>query len=641
MMKAMKNMILAVLLLACTLMPAAAEGVVPGLPGINTKEATRLQTEGLAVTPGGRIWMSLAAEFSDGKAILLCRADNGKWTDSPYVVQSAGYGVVWTDPMGALKLFYSVDNVLYTTMCMDPDAQSLSWNAPVRLGEGYASGVPVFVGRSLMLPVMVPGKGPGVYVSRNNGITWTYSDGPRDTPELQKAADNNPELYVSGPSEVSMVLRSCGTAWSYRSTSSDNGQTWSRPSEFIYNPATDLSVAQLGGGKVAVVKNCRYDNKMTHMTKGLYVYMTRHNGELWYGGLQVDKREGVSSPVTAVAGSRIYVAYTWMNKGVNDILLASMSESEVDQAWGTLDTAPSEKSLVYTAGRSREAFDNNLKALSAKGSKNMGEHSLRIATYNIMFHGYAKNPTWPQRLTAIRKMFDQYSFDVVGTQEPDTMQVRTIVEVLGGDYDWVGSVQENPVKPGTIMAINPIFYRKDRLEVLDHGVVWFGDGIGYQGYDAAGYARNCNWAKFRDKKNDMVFFLFNSHVDHRGLEAKEYSSVVLLEAAAEVSKGLPVFFTGDFNLDENNPGYKKMVDSGWTADAMLALPEKKRINWEYFSMSRFKPISTVRKSYLHIDHIFYTPSNSKVLAWQLILDSYDGIFGSDHLPIVIDCQIAN
>ena len=639
----MKKLIYISLLLTlsvCTFKAAATEGVVSGLPGRSVKEAVALDVEGLAVSAGGRLWLSLDGQFMDGKAILLCQADGGRWMDSSTIVPSAEHGVLWLDPMGALKLFFTVDNTLYCTMCMDPDAASPAWSAPVKLGEGYASGVPVFVGRMLMLPVMIPGEGPGVYVSRNNGITWTYNAGPRNTPEYQKAADNNPELFVSGAGEVSMVIRSLGTAKAYRSTSSDYGVTWSKPLEFIYNPATDLSVCSLGGGRTAVVKNCRYDNKVTHMTKGLYVYITQDNGDLWYGGLQVDAREGVSDPVMTISGGRIYVAYKYVDKGRNDILLASMTENEVNKAWGTLDTAPSEKSVVFSAGRSQENFDNTLKSLS-KGTPKWGEKTLRIATYNIIFHGYVKNPTWEQRLVVLEKMFRQYEFDVVGTQEPDSMQVRTLIETLGGDYGWVGTIRENPVVPGTVLAINPIFYRKDRVEVLDHGVFYYGDAVGVQGYDASGFGRNCNWAKFRDKANDMVFFVFNSHYDHRGLEAKEYSSVTLLENAARISKGLPTVFTGDFNLDEKNPGYAKMVNSGWTDDAMLALPEKKRENWEYFSMASFKPVSKISKSYRHIDHIFYTPFSSKVLTWKLILDSYDGIYGSDHLPIVIDWKISN
>jgi endonuclease/exonuclease/phosphatase family metal-dependent hydrolase len=150
-----------------------------------------------------------------------------------------------------------------------------------------------------------------------------------------------------------------------------------------------------------------------------------------------------------------------------------------------------------------------------------------------------------------------------------------------------------------------------------------------------------DWGKFRDKRTGKVFFCFNSHYDHIGIEARDYSSDILVQAVRDIAQGMPSFLTGDFNSDENTSAYKKILASGFLADSMLALPEAERKNWEYFSMSHYKPISTVKKSYRHIDHVFYTPATSRVGSWQLILDSYDGVFGSDHLPILIEWTIAN
>ena len=135
--------------------------------------------------------------------------------------------------------------------------------------------------------------------------------------------------------------------------------------------------------------------------------------------------------------------------------------------------------------------------------------------------------------------------------------------------------------------------------------------------------------------------LFCIHFDETGQEAKEYSSVVLLNKVMELAKGLPVVLTGDFNMDEKTPGYAKLIDSGIVDDSMLALPAPKRVNSQYFSMANYKPKEKISKNGLHIDHVFYTPANSKVLSWKLILDSYDGVYGSDHLPIVVDWKISN
>ena len=97
--------------------------------------------------------------------------------------------------------------------------------------------------------------------------------------------------------------------------------------------------------------------------------------------------------------------------------------------------------------------------------------------------------------------------------------------------------------------------------------------------------------------------------------------------------------TGDFNSDEDTVPYKLILKSGFISDTMNAVQNPE--NAEYFSMSRYKSMDTVKKTGRHIDHVFYTPNSAKVLSWKLVIDDYDGKFGSDHLPIMTEVVIAN
>ena len=113
----------------------------------------------------------------------------------------------------------------------------------------------------------------------------------------------------------------------------------------------------------------------------------------------------------------------------------------------------------------------------------------------------------------------------------------------------------------------------------------------------------------------------------------------MVRTVRRIAAGYPAFLTGDFNSDEDTVPYRIIVDSGFIDDTMSAVENPE--NAEYFSMSRYKPMSTVKKSGKHIDHVFYTPNSAKVLSWKLITDSYDGKFGSDHLPIMVEILTAN
>jgi endonuclease/exonuclease/phosphatase family metal-dependent hydrolase len=123
------------------------------------------------------------------------------------------------------------------------------------------------------------------------------------------------------------------------------------------------------------------------------------------------------------------------------------------------------------------------------------------------------------------------------------------------------------------------------------------------------------------------------------VEAREVSAEILVSTVRRIAAGYPAFMTGDFNSDEDTLPYKIILKSGFIGDTMNAVQNPE--NAEYFSMSRYKPMDTVKKSGRHIDHVFYTPNSVKVLSWKLITDSYDGKFGSDHLPIMADVLIAN
>ena len=116
------------------------------------------------------------------------------------------------------------------------------------------------------------------------------------------------------------------------------------------------------------------------------------------------------------------------------------------------------------------------------------------------------------------------------------------------------------------------------------------------------------------------------------------SAYILIETVREIAKGMPAFMTGDFNSDESSQPYRAITESGFIDDSLLAVSEP--VNAEYFSMANYK-VSNLRKTNKHIDHVFYTPSSVRIVNWHMYIDDFNGKFGSDHLPIIIECRIAN
>lgn len=259
---------------------------------------------------------------------------------------------------------------------------------------------------------------------------------------------------------------------------------------------------------------------------------------------------------------------------------------------------------------------------------------LRVATYNIQYP--AKKPAWTDRLPAVVRIIEDHDFDLFGSQEPFLPQIEDIMKHIGDEYAWVGdcTTGDNTYRKA---HFNPIFYKKSRLKLLDHGVVWFTDEPGKPGFDAM-YSRNCVWAKFKDRKTGKIFYDFNCHFDHKGVIAREMSAKIILEKMAEIAGGAPCIVNGDFNAKQDSKAYKIMAESGVIVDALYQVENP--VNAEYYSMSHYKPMDTVPKHGMHLDHIFYTSANSKAVSWHMITDSLNGQFGSDHLPIVIEWYIS-
>jgi endonuclease/exonuclease/phosphatase family metal-dependent hydrolase len=70
------------------------------------------------------------------------------------------------------------------------------------------------------------------------------------------------------------------------------------------------------------------------------------------------------------------------------------------------------------------------------------------------------------------------------------------------------------------------------------------------------------WVKLRDRlqpKAKPVMF-FNTHFDHRGVQARIESARLIRRRVVEASKTCRVIVTGDFNMGEGSEAYRALFD---------------------------------------------------------------------------------
>lgn len=689
----MKKISIFVVLLMAVLAVNAGENYLKVTPNLSpnkdkyaVKSINYTKITALETTAKGRVWASVlcGGDNAEGYISLAYSDSKGKSWVEPVVTLDARNeklavrnGVLWRAPKGEMWLFYAVFDGYYdgrgsmwAMVCKNPDDSKPVWEAPKYLGVGIPTGRPVLnANGEWVLPVALWGRevlgyekapyiankwnkpefvspyigkyteldskrGAGVYISSDEGLSWSENLGVvKCANEAVSARYNNPQLFRHADGSIRMVVRASGTAWSYVATSQD-GKAWSEPVRFVSAPDQDFAVLRLADGKLLMVRNGRFDQNLYWYPQGMYAYLSEDCGATWYGGLRLATDITTLTPVVAEGqNGTLYISTYNETNGVAVNTLFTTSVSEIDDATANYENTPKSSREVLTGAKDTSRAAAEFSMLTAQ-KNDWATETLRLATYNIQYPVMG----WPEkRIAPLIALLEEYRFDVFGVQEPYMHQIEDMMKYIGKDYDWIGSNVSGDNTDRT-HHFNPIFYRRDRLELLDYNTVWLSDAIGKPGYGARS-TRLFIWAKFRDKRTNKVFFHFNGHYDHRGHEAKIASSYIVLDMIKRVSKGMPAFVTADFNSDEKSEPYRVLQESPFLEDTMLAVSEP--VNAQYQSYAEYKPVTNRAANGMHIDHLFYTPNAIRIKHWELIIKAHKGHYGSDHLPIFVDCVIGN
>lgn len=252
--------------------------------------------------------------------------------------------------------------------------------------------------------------------------------------------------------------------------------------------------------------------------------------------------------------------------------------------------------------------------------------SMQVATYNIRYDTPQDSlDRWHQRAPVISKLIKFHDFDIFGIQEGLHHQVEELEERLEG-YAYIGVSRDDGKTKGEYSAI---FYKEELFEVLKHNTFWLAETTDKPtiGWDAA-LPRICTWGEFKDKRTGFTFFLFNTHFDHRGVEARKESANLIVKKIREISAGAPVILTGDLNLDQHSEAYQTFSQSVILKDAHELSP------LVYGSSGTFNYFGFSDVSEGRIDHIFVS-DDFQVKKYGILTDTYSGRYPSDHFPVMV------
>lgn len=255
---------------------------------------------------------------------------------------------------------------------------------------------------------------------------------------------------------------------------------------------------------------------------------------------------------------------------------------------------------------------------------------LSVMTFNIRLDVSSDGVNrWDNRKDLAADMVKFYSPDIVGMQEVVHNQLTDFLDRMP-QYDYIGVGRADGATKG---EYSPVFYKKDKFEVLESGNFWLAEDInavGRKGWDAA-CERVATWGVFKDLKTGKKFFALNTHFDHIGQVARRESAHLLLEKVAEYGKNLPCIVTGDFNAVSTDEPIRVITDPS----DLLHLTDSRGLaalaygpEWSFHDFGR---IPTDKRPL--IDYIF-VKGNIEVEKHGVLAETKDTLFVSDHNPLI-------
>ena len=254
-------------------------------------------------------------------------------------------------------------------------------------------------------------------------------------------------------------------------------------------------------------------------------------------------------------------------------------------------------------------------------SNNVNKDEIKIMSYNIRCHAPDDlgQKNWFYRANLVADTIEDAQPGIIGFQEVNSWQYDYLCETMPL-YDSIITYRDNmPVYSEGC----PVFYRTDLYSLVDKGSFWLSETpeVMSKDWGAACY-RICSYAILKDNLTEKEFVVFNTHLDHVSDEARIKGIQVVLDKIKDFGS-IPAILMGDLNAEEDSETYKNAT-----------------VN---FDDVKYKTDNTMTSCTYHnwgealdrncIDYIMISKGDFNVKSYEVITDTYDGIYTSDHFPL--------
>lgn len=267
--------------------------------------------------------------------------------------------------------------------------------------------------------------------------------------------------------------------------------------------------------------------------------------------------------------------------------------------------------------------------LAAFGSVVFGRKpmpGLKVMSWNIRYANPADGVhRWENRRDRVIQFLQQQKPEIIGLQEVLHHQLDTLRTATAARYRWLGVGRDDGQFAG---EYSPIGYNYHQLELLQQGNLWLSETPGQPsvGWDAH-LPRICSWAQFRHMEKQKVFWVFNTHFDHAGENARRQSAQLIADSLHQWTQGQPVVLMGDFNEGPDGAVVRTLLLAG-LQDSRLTADNSSGSTATFHGFTNKDPRTK------RIDFIFYQAfAGVSDYHVPLLLDE-QGHYASDHAPVL-------
>jgi endonuclease/exonuclease/phosphatase family metal-dependent hydrolase len=256
-------------------------------------------------------------------------------------------------------------------------------------------------------------------------------------------------------------------------------------------------------------------------------------------------------------------------------------------------------------------------------------NDIKVMTLNIRYD----NPedsiyAWPKRASQVCNFIMNEKPDILGMQEVLWHQYQALDSVLL-DYISVGVGRSDGIREG---ELNPVFFRKEKFDLVRNITFWLSDApevAGSRGWGSS-LPRIVTWVELVEKNNHKHLFFFNTHFANDSDSSRLMSSKILLKEVNKIAEGFPFIISGDFNMAPTSTGYSILTGPDESVPLLKDsyVITEKRPSGPVYTFNGFSDKTKTAR----IDYIFVR-NGMRVLEYKTVIKKEHGIYISDHWPV--------